>query len=1590
MKSLAAGLIVLLVLAATFTSSEARWIEFNPAEPYAEPEMELVDSGYTGVSFALMIPGMEIEEVKTVQGTFARASIPGCGIEPELGSPSLPVIRKYVEIPQGAEVELHIRSVDFAETSLKELGIEHEIYPVQPPVDKVPGAREAAKFVIDRDRYSRDVFYPEKPANLGDTGQIRAHRFIQVEINPVQYNPATGEVRYLRYIELELEFEGADIAKTNTMIERLGSHDFEVFAKRNFTNAEITTGKAFLSLPIGYLIIVYDQYYEEIQSFAEMKHNLGYNVTVTKTSDIPGGVSTTNIKNYIQDAYDNWVVPPTFVLLVGDTPQIPAFTGVDSGSASDLYYATMDGAGDWLPDLFVGRFSCDSEADVTNLATKTINHTMFTLSSGTDWIKTATFMASTDNYYVSEGTHNYVINTWLLPDGYTVNKRYTYTYSATTSQVVGDLNSGISQLTYSGHGSINSWSDGPAMNSSHVNGLTNTDMLPIVQSYSCLTGSFNSACFGETWTLAPNGAVLFFGASTYSQWDEDDILERGVYDAWFGEAYNWVRGMFNEGLWDVHQYYGGGGLTRNYYEKYTVFGDPSLDMYTDPPQTFAASYSSTFPVGGTLFSADMSTAKAPVESALVCIYMDGQVYETGYTDASGHIDITLSTPPTMIGTMDVHVSKHNFIPHSGTVDVVVPAAYDISPDSIPVGTMTAVTVSVEDGEGAPMADVEVVIDGWGIGTMSDTTDALGQADFSITAPYGEDLTVTGREIGEAFDLFTGVLPVYGATDLASADIYASVDELGLYGSLAPHYEGNVRGTCSQTNFDLYAAGCGVDESIGSGGATVVDLAVTPTSTGTMQAAIGKSGYNVYVEDITVQVVFGTLAGNVYETGGAPIVGALLRGFEAGADTSSVPPVFVTSSGTGGAYTVSGDLEVGYYDVYVIKFGYVTGSEEVFVQVDANVADFYLDTAPQGTVSGTVTELGTGTPLDATIKAYRSDNMELYAQTTSDSSSGGYYEIDLPYFTYIFDVTAYHHISETENIIVDEAAEAVDFELEETLGYVLVLADSAGKTETVKLDKAGRAIAYSDGTVEGRKSASAMAQDLSELGYDIVSEDAETSNPATWGNYDIIISSSGDNTSPVSSASYRAALEDYVSSGGKLLIEGGEVGYDAASSPGYPSFASDVLHSIDWDADNAGSIVIAPGQEAHPLVTYPNSIPSSLSIGYSGWGDEDAMDPAVDAYVVMECADYSGRGGVIIYDDNASPQSAQIVYYAFNYSALSNQPTAKNLLQNSVEFLLAPEGSASCSIAGQVTLVGSSDCSGVVVSAGSTADTTDEFGNYKLTGLYASTYDVYANISGYEPGVTTGVVVEEGQVVTGIDFTLYPVIEFNYSENPGLSIPDNDPVGITSVINVPDAFDIVDIEVYVNITHTFRGDLVVSLESPSSTDVTLHDQSGSSADDINGWYDSELMVDGPGSLSDFISESATGDWTLSVSDHATYDVGTFNSWALRLWGRDPSVGIDREYVLGPISYNLAQNSPNPFNPSTSITFALASDAEIDLSIFNIRGEKVRTLASGAMSRGSHTLTWDGRDDNGSGVASGIYFYRITSEQFSGSKKMILMK
>jgi flagellar hook assembly protein FlgD len=93
---------------------------------------------------------------------------------------------------------------------------------------------------------------------------------------------------------------------------------------------------------------------------------------------------------------------------------------------------------------------------------------------------------------------------------------------------------------------------------------------------------------------------------------------------------------------------------------------------------------------------------------------------------------------------------------------------------------------------------------------------------------------------------------------------------------------------------------------------------------------------------------------------------------------------------------------------------------------------------------------------------------------------------------------------------------------------------------------------------------------------------------------------------------------------------------------------------------------------------------------------------------------------------------------------------------------------------------------------------------------------------------------------------------------------------------------------------------------------------------------------------------------------------------------------------PRTFALEQNYPNPFNPETIIKYQLPKQAAVSIKIFNILGQKVRTLVDNVQPAGTYSIRWDGANDRGARVPSGVYFYQMKSVEFVKMHKMLLVK
>jgi hypothetical protein len=96
------------------------------------------------------------------------------------------------------------------------------------------------------------------------------------------------------------------------------------------------------------------------------------------------------------------------------------------------------------------------------------------------------------------------------------------------------------------------------------------------------------------------------------------------------------------------------------------------------------------------------------------------------------------------------------------------------------------------------------------------------------------------------------------------------------------------------------------------------------------------------------------------------------------------------------------------------------------------------------------------------------------------------------------------------------------------------------------------------------------------------------------------------------------------------------------------------------------------------------------------------------------------------------------------------------------------------------------------------------------------------------------------------------------------------------------------------------------------------------------------------------------------------------------------------VIYAATFSLAQNIPNPFNPTTTIRFTIPKNSHVTLEIFDVLGRRVKTLVDGPRRANNYKIIWDSKNDHGNAVASGVYFYRLKAGKFTKTRKMLLLK
>ena len=692
-------LLLVLALSTMFAMAQNGRIDLRH-----ETKAEITHSEFTNLRATFSYGSIESIEIATERGTFSEIAIEGTYASGEIGTPELPASHQLLAVPFGATPRVNVISYTTTDYRLSDYGI-GTILPHQPSVRKDQNP-EDVEFVYNTAAYQTRSLATAPEATIEMQGTMRGIRIGSLLINPVSYNPAANTLRVFNDIEVEVSFDSADRAETERMLLSTYSPYFDIVYKQMFNYRQIldvyTDHPDLMAYPVHMIVITPEDYITALQPWINWKIQKGFDVNVVTTTQAGGNYNA--IQSYVQNLYNTGVnqgATPTFVILVGDTGQVPGKTsGNATQKVTDLYYGSIDG--DYFPDMFYSRMSAENTNQVTAIVNKILQYEQYTMPDPS-YLSNVTLIAGWDSYWnarIGRPTINYA-TTYYYNTAHGFNQVNAYLQQGQYTGCYNTLNTGVGFINYTAHGSETSWSD-PQFTVSNVNALTNANKYFLAMGNCCLTGNFGHSqpCFGEAMLRGENKAAYsYIGSCPVTYWYEDyyfgvgattvmnqtPTLENtatGVYDGiWMDDTYNTVSSITFLGNIAVCYASTGGYQTSSsplyYWQAYHVLGDGSIMPYRVNPTPNTVSHASTFPAGATSFQVSAEAG------SYVGISQNNVLKGAALVPASGSVSVPVAAGITS-GQVRIVVTKPQRQPYIQDINVGgAPQSFTISVSANP-------------------------------------------------------------------------------------------------------------------------------------------------------------------------------------------------------------------------------------------------------------------------------------------------------------------------------------------------------------------------------------------------------------------------------------------------------------------------------------------------------------------------------------------------------------------------------------------------------------------------------------------------------------------------------------------------------------------------------------------------------------------------------------------------------------------------------------------------------------------------------------------------------------------------------------------
>jgi PKD repeat protein len=719
------SLISAFILLSFYVVAQSSYIPFQQNENTFIDKMPIrtVDENATkSISIEYQFPGMFSQEDFEKGVAFQKLFIEGFTHLKEVGKPALPAHTDLIAIPQDAD-EISIKIVSFEKMEFDN----YYVYPALQPATDRYGDPEPA-FEIDEECYSTNAYYPQETVKNLEIHRVRGTKIAFIQLCPIQFNPVTKKLIVYTNIKYRIDFNAqSNMVKPESGLSFLQTmpnfilNDQQIKKEikqieKNSQLAEEQRAESF-----DYIIITHSKYKQAADSLALWKMQLGYTVEVVSKDNW----TADEVRYAIHSRYENWDPKPGYFVIIGDNEDVPGDKLISPTNAdfhSDLYYACMDGSGDYVPDIAHGRISVSYAGQANLVVRKIINYERNPLVDSNFYktgLNCAQFQDDDKDGYAdrrfsltSENVKDYMENNTdkSVKRVYAANNDVTprywndnsyangealdssllkpgFAWDGDKSDIANHINEGAFYVLHRDHGYSggSGWHMPQLMTNDVKSLLNNGRKLPVVFSINCHTGEFQlSECFAEAFLRKTNGGAVGIMAAAYLSYSGyNDALSLGFFDAiWSNPGlipdFTGSGGISNPTLTEHQDIYTMGdvlnqallrmvetwGTNKYTFELFHYFGDPAMRIFTANPQPIPAlTHADSIICNTTGFT----LSNANITDALVTLVVDGELITSDTLKGSS---LTLNFDPIVGEHAFLTVSKHNHIPYIVQLPIV--------------------------------------------------------------------------------------------------------------------------------------------------------------------------------------------------------------------------------------------------------------------------------------------------------------------------------------------------------------------------------------------------------------------------------------------------------------------------------------------------------------------------------------------------------------------------------------------------------------------------------------------------------------------------------------------------------------------------------------------------------------------------------------------------------------------------------------------------------------------------------------------------------------------------------------------------------